>query len=58
MRPVAQTLATLAPLLGHGATTADHLAEAVDIADAWHAPLWRTEARAALASARPRPPSG
>jgi DNA-binding SARP family transcriptional activator/energy-coupling factor transporter ATP-binding protein EcfA2 len=53
LRPVAHTLAGLAHLLGHRTTTADHLAEAVTIADTWQAPTWRAQARHALAAITP-----
>jgi hypothetical protein len=49
MRPVAQTLAELAGLLGRPAAAAEHLAEAVAVARSWDAPHWEAEARAAAA---------
>jgi hypothetical protein len=50
MRPVAHTLGELARLLGRAA--AGHLAAAVDVAEAWQAPVWRADARRALAALR------
>ena len=49
MRPVAHTLADLARLLGRDVDAAEHLAEAIAVADRWAAPAWRRDARRALA---------
>lgn len=46
--PVAHTLGTLAKLLGHHEPAAEHFSRAMAIADAWHAPQWTEQARAAL----------
>jgi DNA-binding SARP family transcriptional activator len=48
MRPVAHTLADLARLLDRPAVAAEHLAEAVAVADRWGAPVWRRDAKRAL----------
>jgi DNA-binding SARP family transcriptional activator len=54
MRPVAHTLADLARLLGRTTAAEEHLAEAVAVAERWQAPVWRADARRALATLRTR----
>ena len=54
MRPVAHTLAELARLMGRTAVAAEHLAQAITIAERWQAPVWRTDASRALAELRGR----
>jgi DNA-binding SARP family transcriptional activator len=52
LRPIAHTLGELALVLGRTAAAAEHLAAAVDVAAAWQAPVWRSDAARALAALR------
>ena len=52
MRPVAHTLAELAHLLGRPTAAEEYLAEAITVAERWHAPVWRADASRALAALR------
>jgi hypothetical protein len=52
MQPIALTLGELAQLLGRTAAAAEHLGAAVQVAQAWQAPVWHADARRALAAVR------
>jgi hypothetical protein len=54
MAEYAPAVQELGELLGRRAAATEHLAEAVAVAQAWEAPRWEAEARAALRSWRPR----
>ena len=50
MRPIAHTLGELAQLLGRTADAAEHITEAVAVADNWQAAVWHADACRALAA--------